>query len=127
MALGAVLTGNARASDGTAVIYDLSTLGPNAASKPGDKGPPGHDDPSDHDRRDWGHGHGHDGDHDRGPGHGHGHDGDHDRGRGHGHGHDGDGDPGGQREGNPSPTPEPGTMLLLGGALAAGARRFRKR
>jgi hypothetical protein len=28
---------------------------------------------------------------------------------------------------NPSPTPEPGTLLLLGGALASGARFFRRR
>jgi len=39
----------------------------------------------------------------------------------------GDVDPGEERQSEPSPTPEPGTMLLLGGALVAGMRRFRKR
>jgi hypothetical protein len=33
----------------------------------------------------------------------------------------------GNDEGQPNPTPEPGSMLLLGGALAAGARRFLRR
>jgi hypothetical protein len=30
-------------------------------------------------------------------------------------------------QGTPNPTPEPGTMLLLGGALASGARYLRRR
>jgi hypothetical protein len=127
MALGVVVTGNARAYDGTGVIYDLSTLSTQSASKPDDKGPTEREGvgvTTPHDRRDWGHerGRGHGRDHERGRGHWRDHE------RGHGRDRDGGGDPGNEeREGNPSPTPEPGTMLLLGVGVAAGVRRFRKR
>jgi PEP-CTERM motif len=61
-------------------------------------------------------------------GNGHGRDGNGHGRDGNGHGHDGDhGHDNGNGGNDPNPTPEPGSMLLLGGALAAGMRRFRKR
>jgi hypothetical protein len=128
MALGVMVAGNARAYDATGVIYDLSTLGTETASKPSDKGSndrAGEGVLTPNGRRDWGHerGRGHGRDHERGRGHGR----DHERGRGDWRDRDGGVDPGNERQTDPSPTPEPGTMLLLGGALAAGMRRFRKR
>jgi hypothetical protein len=141
VALAAFLAGNAYAGDATSVIYDLTQLQGKSLTKPDS---PGHGDKKDgegvetpHDQRDFGHeqgqGDGHDNDHrndgdhrhdgDRGRDDDHGHDGDHRHG-----GHDdGGSDSGDERQGNPSPTPEPGTMLLLGGGLAAAARRFAKR
>jgi hypothetical protein len=75
MALGVVVAGNARAYDGTGVIYDLSTLRTQPASKPGHEGPADHDGigvKTPHDRRDWGHEHGNDNGRHNGWGHGHG-------------------------------------------------------
>jgi hypothetical protein len=123
MAMGVVVAGNARAHDATQVIYDLSSIQPTrvAASAPRSQHEvalpsvgspisspsfePGEPQLGDLELR-------------RQPGPGLGS-------VSVGSPRQGGQDTGGQND--PSPTPEPGSMLLLGGALAAGARRWARR
>ena len=129
MALVAFAVGSARANDATQVVYDLSALRPPtdqtqaAASRTADYRMPstnlplatpslnsrsGEGEP-DYSGSDLEESH---------PNH-------------HGHVGTGVGSPrnpnGGPDPRQPAPTPEPGTMMLLGGALASGARFIRRR
>jgi hypothetical protein len=126
MALGLVLAGSAAAHDATQVVYDLSTLrtpqvtqtahrAPSNIALPADPTPlatpslqrnPGNEPLLDDSNREVM---------------------DPKRTR---HAGVGAGSPRGGNDNpptNPSPTPEPGTLMLLGGALASGARFFRRR
>jgi hypothetical protein len=126
MALGIVVAGSAWAHDATQVVYDLSTLrtpqvaapaphasrnfalpaDPAAMATPSLKRNPANEPLLDDGNREV-----------LDPVHS-------------GHAGVGAGSPRGGKDNpptNPSPTPEPGTLMLLGGALASGARFFRRR
>jgi hypothetical protein len=136
MALGVTIAGNALAADATRVIYDLSSLraSPAATTAPGaqiEVQLPSHSlpiaSPSLHVRgaseEAW------DSGYFANPKRTHGWW----RGRSSGQPAPGRGllpgqtAPGGDPSRDPSPTPEPGSMLLLGGALASGIRFMRRR
>jgi hypothetical protein len=129
MALGVAIAGSARASDATRVIYDLSALEPLRVATPATRNgiapalgtgslplsTPSVDSDLDRGGADFS---GDDLELRRNPSPLHG--------VGAGSPRGGQDDPSSGNN-DPSPTPEPGSMLLLGGALAAGARRWARR